>query len=97
MLEKLRELCIKNILREVAKKDLSYTEVAARAGISRSAFYKIIHGVNEPSMETIEKIAEALGIHYSVLLTPSDRSSVSKITPLEALEIIRKVLTEESS
>lgn len=93
MLEKLRDLCIKNILREVAKKDLSYTDVAARSAISRSAFYKIIHGVNEPSMATLEKIAEALGIHYSVLLTPSDGSSVSKITPIEALEIIRKALT----
>lgn len=41
---------------------LSQSEIARRAGISRQAYRKLEDGTSIPSMDTLVKLAEALGI-----------------------------------
>ena len=49
------------------KKNLSQEEFAFNAGLSRNAIWKIETGKVSPTIETLDKIARALGIEISTL------------------------------
>jgi len=63
-----------NVIRELRQKDkLTIAEVAAQAGISRGMVSKIENGQVSTSLETLSKIAQALGVslahlfrHYNI-------------------------------
>ena len=55
-------------IKEIAKsKGLTLTEIAEKLGVSLS---NSING--NPTVETLQKIADALGVHVSDLFTPDD-------------------------
>lgn len=57
-------------IKEVAKqKGLTLTEVAQRMGISKVSLSNSING--NPTIETLSKIAEILGIHITDLFEPN--------------------------
>lgn len=50
-------------LREIrAKKLLTVRELARKAGVSEAALFKIERGEHAPSLTTIRKLSEALGV-----------------------------------
>lgn len=59
---------IGNVIRELRLKDnLTIAEVAAQAGISRGMVSKIENGLVSTSLETLSKIAQALGVSLAHL------------------------------
>ncbi len=61
---------IKDILKE---KDITQQELANRLGVTRMSIVKTLAG--NPSQETLERIAKALGVEVWELFTPSTSSS----------------------
>ena len=53
---------------ERLKKNLSQEELALEAGLSRNAIWKIETGRVSPTVETLDKIAKALGLDFSTLV-----------------------------
>ena len=49
------------------EKRLSMAEVARRAGIAKAGLWKIEHGVTQPMISTVQKIATVLGTTLSDL------------------------------
>lgn len=58
------ELRIKNILKE---KGMTNIAIADKVGITRPNMSNIVNGKTKPSLDTLEKIAEALNVHISEL------------------------------
>ncbi len=52
---------------ERMKKGLSQEELAFEAGISKTSIWKIETGKVSPTVETLAKIADALGIDFTTL------------------------------
>ena len=46
------------------------TEIAEAAGMNRTQFYKLFRGQRDPSLYTIQRVAQALGIHPAALVPP---------------------------
>ena len=84
---------IGNVIRELRLKDnLTIAEVAAQAGISRGMVSKIENGQVSTSLETLSKIAQALGVslahlfrHYNM---PSGGAQLVKNG--EGMEVVRR-------
>lgn len=58
-------------IKEIAKsKGLTLTEIAEKLGVSKVSLSNSING--NPTVETLQKIADALGVHVSDLFTPDD-------------------------
>jgi transcriptional regulator with XRE-family HTH domain len=82
-----------NVIRELRLKDnLTIAEVAAQAGISRGMVSKIENGQVSTSLETLSKIAQALGVslahlfrHYNM---PSGGAQLVKDG--EGMEVVRR-------
>ena len=82
-----------NVIRELRLKDnLTIAEVAAQAGISRGMVSKIENGHVSTSLETLSKIAQALGVslahlfrHYNM---PSGGAQLVKSG--EGMEVVRR-------
>lgn len=51
------------------KRNKSLTEFSEELGISRTALYDYLRGRGNPSIETLEHIAEKLGVSPAVLMT----------------------------
>lgn len=75
--------------------DLSRKELAQKTGLSQSYIGEIENNVRNPSLETIEKYSEALGIPVSRILFFSEQSTGDKLnyqkTLLQILETIAKI------
>ncbi len=94
MMERLREIFLKNIVSEAEKQRLDYKDVADRAGLSRSGIYKIMNGQREPGFDNIDRIAIALGVSpHSLLLEPG---KAPRITAREALEALSDFIEKTS-
>jgi len=82
-----------NVIRDLRLKDnLTIAEVAAQAGISRGMVSKIENGQVSTSLETLSKIAQALGVslahlfrHYNM---PSGGAQLVKND--EGMEVVRR-------
>ena len=86
------ELHVGRMLREVrARQKLTLDDVATRAGISKSMLSKIENG-QTTSLETLQRLAETLGIHLSTLFqqleTPDGGAQLVKRG--EGLEVVRR-------
>ena len=63
------ELVSRNIRRFRLERDLSLGDLAARAGISKQTLSKVEAGVGNPTVETLERIGQGLGVGVLRLLT----------------------------
>jgi transcriptional regulator with XRE-family HTH domain len=82
-----------NIIRELRLKDnLTIAEVAAQAGISRGMVSKIENGQVSTSLETLSKIAQALGVSLSHLFRHYDMPSggAQHVKRDEGMEVVRR-------
>ena len=69
----------KNIEREIRKSGLSQSELARRCGWPPARINEILRGKFDPRLATVEKIADALEVTPSSLLTPFEAHSGKKI------------------
>ncbi|WP_353120995.1 helix-turn-helix domain-containing protein [Dysgonomonas capnocytophagoides] len=58
------ELRIKDLLKE---KGMTNIAIAEKVGITRPNMSNIVNGKTKPSLDTLEKIADALNVHISEL------------------------------
>lgn len=63
-MEKMTQLRIKEIVKE---KGITLNELAVRVDITQVSISRIVNGVAKPSLDTLQKIAEALDVHISDL------------------------------
>ena len=57
-----------NLKNLIEKSNLNNNQLSIKLGISRSTISKYLNGTREPSLETIEKLTEALNCSYDDLL-----------------------------
>lgn len=67
------ELRIREILES---KDIKVSSLAETVGITRANMSNIVNGKSTPSLETLEKIANALGVDITELFAPSSSGSI---------------------
>lgn len=82
-----------NVIRDLRLKDnLTIAEVAAQAGISRGMVSKIENGQVSTSLETLSKIAQALGVSLAHLFRHYDMpSGGAQLVRLgEGMEVVRR-------
>lgn len=83
--ERLRELRLKN--------KLTQKEVAAFLGITESAYGYYEQGRNEPSLQTIKKLAQRYDVSISYILSGSDSEKCLDLTNNpEIKEFIKDIL-----
>jgi transcriptional regulator with XRE-family HTH domain len=59
-------------LRRIA--DLTQEQLAEKVGVSADFISQVERGINTPSFDTIQKLAEVLEVDASELFLPSDKS-----------------------
>ena len=67
----INEKICKKVKLERIKRDLSQQELALRANVDKNTIWKIETGQTSPTVNTLEKIANALKIDFSVLVDVS--------------------------
>src|SRR5271165_752910 len=68
------ELIAASLRRERRRTGLSLTEVARQAGIAKSTLSQLESGTGNPSVETLWALAVALGVPFSRLVDPPQRT-----------------------
>ncbi len=61
----------KKVKLERTKKGLSQEELAFRAGVNKNTIWKIETGQVSPTIQTLEKIAQALELDFATLIDVS--------------------------
>ena len=61
----------KKIKLERIKRDISQEDLSFDAGLARNTIWKIESGRVSPTIDSLEKIAKALGIDFAVLMDVS--------------------------
>lgn len=56
------------------------SEVAADLGLTRQQIWNYEHGVSEPPISVLFKIAELYGVHYNDLLNEKNFTAASNLT-----------------
>lgn len=77
------ERFINNVRRELRRQGWTQTQLAERAGMARQHVSNYLSGVNVPSLERAERIAEALGLTVSELLLDESRITILPISAVE--------------
>lgn len=67
----INEKICKKVKLERIKRDLSQQELALRANVDKNTIWKIETGQTSPTVNTLEKIANALNIDFSTLVDVS--------------------------
>jgi transcriptional regulator with XRE-family HTH domain len=57
----------------------SQTELARRAGTKQANVSRIESGVANPTVKTLQKLAEALGTEVQIRLAPADREGTAEV------------------
>lgn len=70
---RVREVLAINMKRRRLDLDLSQEQLAYAAGLHRTYIAHVERMVRNPSLDNVERIAEALGVDVYVLLTPEKR------------------------
>lgn len=65
----LRETVAANIRRIRKEKNLSQEDLADQAGVNRNYVGMVERGENSPTVDVLEKFAEAMGVDPTVFLT----------------------------
>ena len=68
------QLRIKEICKE---KGTTLTALAEKVAISQPSISLIANGKQKPSLDTLEKIADALGVGIAELFSPSDGAKIT--------------------
>lgn len=87
------EILVRNIKRRLTKMGIRAADLARRTHFSTAKISNYLNGQHVPSLENIDKIAEALETTTFELLTPEDHEY--KPTPKEALEILREFIEKK--
>ena len=74
----LRKLVAANVRELAAQEGVSLNKLADLSGISRPTMHFLLSSRSSVGVDTIAKIADALGKHPSVLLAPRDATSKRK-------------------
>ncbi len=69
----LRETVAANIRRIRKEKNVSQEDLADRAGVNRNYVGMVERGENAPTVDVLEKFAEALGVEPIAFLAASER------------------------
>lgn len=67
------ELRVKDVLKE---KKVTVVSLAGMIGITQPNMSNIVNGKSTPSLETLEKIANALGVDITELFAPSSTGGI---------------------
>jgi transcriptional regulator with XRE-family HTH domain len=78
------DLFRKNLKEMVHKKGLSMREVAIKAEMDPSALSKITTGRNDPTLDTIDRLAKGIGVEAWKLLQPNEDTLEARLAALEA-------------
>lgn len=78
------DLFRKNLKEMAHKKGLSMREVAIKSEMDPSALSKITTGKNDPSLDTVDRIARGIGVDPCVLLQAEPSSIEDRLAALEA-------------
>ncbi|HEX9178773.1 MAG TPA: XRE family transcriptional regulator [Burkholderiales bacterium] len=87
------ELALGNAIRELRQRhNLTIAEVAGRVGISGGMWSKIENGQTATSLETLSKIAKALGVSMSSLFRSYDvaEGGARLVKKGEGMEVVRR-------
>lgn len=60
----------------IAKSGLSISAFAEKVGITQANMSNIVNGKSNPKMETLEKIAKALGVSVVELFSPVEKTDI---------------------
>ena len=67
------ELLIKDIAKE---KGITLNEIAEKVGITQPSISRIVNGRMNPTLDTLEKIADSLGVCISELFKREDKGLI---------------------
>jgi len=81
-----REVVAKNLAALMAYKEISVNALAKKAGVGRYTIDGVLAGRNT-GIETLQKIAEALGTQAWVLLTPHPKPDDLPVKPVTKTEV----------
>lgn len=78
---KLADIFKKNLRRALTAKHGLRSEVARRAGMAPNQIYRYLSGESTPSLDVLERLADALGVPASELLTDhSDDATIERFS-----------------
>ncbi|GAA3886082.1 helix-turn-helix domain-containing protein [Streptomyces sedi] len=86
-LDQLTQSLAENLRRLRAERGLTLEALAARAGISRSMLIQIEQARTNPSVGTVVKVGDALGVSVTTLLDARARPSVRLFPPDRAVRL----------
>lgn len=87
-----RDLIGQNLRRIRVFKGIRQSEVANRARISRGAYQKIEGGLSIPRADTLQKLAEVLGVRIGDLMKAPPRLSMVRFRSRKKMRIRREIL-----
>lgn len=80
-----RESLIKNLRFLMRREGLSEERLATRAGVAQKTINKILNNQSAPTLDTVDKIAEAFGINLWHLVMPALPEELISSPSIEAL------------
>jgi transcriptional regulator with XRE-family HTH domain len=84
----IQELLGANVRGLRKQRGLTMKEAASLAGISEPGWQRVETGSRWPGPDTVEKIAQALGVHPPVLFAPERAWKAPDPTPEQALRVL---------
>ena len=91
----IREIFISNVRKEAKRRGIKIKQLADLAGVSQSGLYKIMQKNREPGFDTVEILAEALGVTpESLLVDPLKRTLNRPPSVEEALSILTEFVRQ---
>lgn len=65
-------------IKELCKKhQITINDLASRIGVAQPTLSRIINAKQTPSLDTLEKIAEALDVEVTELFKPADKAKIT--------------------
>jgi transcriptional regulator with XRE-family HTH domain len=86
-LEQLAHALARNLRRLRAERDLTLDALAARSGVSRGMLIQIEQGRTNPSVGTVVKVGDALGVSIATLLELDQAPPVRLVPPEQAVRM----------
>lgn len=73
---KLKETLAANLRREMAVRNITSVDLAARCGWKQPRISEILRAEHSPTLDTVEQVAKALDVTPSALLLPVPENSL---------------------
>lgn len=82
----------KNVDELAHKNGLSQRQLAIAIGMDPSGFSRLLKGANDPSMETVGKLAEVLGVPaFYLLMSPEDRARWDSLQSAAPVDVVKRL------